>query len=105
METRNQLEQEQAGIQGRGTVAHVMNERPDTNRRPMYCFRGEYDQRRDEVKAGTPAVLPPMPEELPRNRLGFAQWLLSAGTSADDASNGQPLLAGALWYGDCREFG
>ena len=39
-------------------------------------FRGEYDKRRDEVKADTPAVLPPMPAELPRNRLGLAQWLL-----------------------------
>ena len=39
-------------------------------------FRGEYDKRRDEVKPATPDVLPPMPDDLPRNRLGFAQWLL-----------------------------
>ncbi len=39
-------------------------------------FRGDYDKRRDQVKAGTPACLPPMPPDLPRNRLGFAQWLL-----------------------------
>jgi hypothetical protein len=39
--------------------------------------RGEYDKRRDPVKARTPAMLPPLAEELPRNRLGFAQWLLS----------------------------
>ena len=39
-------------------------------------FRGDYDKRRDQVKAETPAVLPPMPSELPRNRLGLAQWLV-----------------------------
>jgi len=39
-------------------------------------FRGDYDKRRDQVKAATPSVLPAMPADLPRNRLGFAQWLL-----------------------------
>jgi hypothetical protein len=39
-------------------------------------FRGEYDQRRDQVHPDTPNVLPPMSSELPKNRLGFAQWLL-----------------------------
>jgi hypothetical protein len=38
--------------------------------------RGEYDQRRDAVERATPAVLPPMPEGAPLNRLGFAQWLV-----------------------------
>ena len=39
-------------------------------------FRGEYDKRRDSVKADTPDVLPGMPKELPKNRLGLAQWLV-----------------------------
>jgi Protein of unknown function (DUF1553) len=39
-------------------------------------FRGDYDKRRDQVAPGTPAALPPMPADLPRNRLGLAQWLL-----------------------------
>jgi hypothetical protein len=39
-------------------------------------FRGEYDKRRDPVKPVTPKALPPMPDDLPRNRLGLAQWLL-----------------------------
>ena len=38
--------------------------------------RGEYDHRNDPVKPSTPAILPPMPDDLPRNRLGFAKWLL-----------------------------
>ena len=38
--------------------------------------RGEYDQRREQVTADTPAALPAFPASFPRNRLGFAQWLL-----------------------------
>jgi hypothetical protein len=75
MEQRTALEQEQEAIRNRGTVAHVMNE-AETEPTAFVLFRGEYDQRRDQVQASTPAVLPEMPEDLPRNRLGFAQWLL-----------------------------
>jgi len=69
------LQQEESAIKARGTVAHVMQEKPSE---PMayVLYRGEYDKRRDPVKADTPKSLPPMPKELPRNRLGFAQWLL-----------------------------
>ena len=69
------LEQEEAAIRSRGTVAHVMQEKTE---KPMayVLYRGEYDKRRDPVKPDTPDVLPPMPGDLPRNRLGFAQWLL-----------------------------
>ena len=38
--------------------------------------RGEYDKRRDPVKPDTPGALPPMPDDLPRNRLGLARWLI-----------------------------
>ena len=34
-------------------------------------FRGEYDKRRDKVKAATPSVLPPMPADLPRQSPRF----------------------------------
>ncbi len=69
------IEAEEAAIKARGTVALVMNEKPEP---PMafLLFRGDYDKRRDQVKADTPAIFPPMPSDLPRNRLGFAQWLL-----------------------------
>ena len=46
------------------------------NRLRSVLFRGEYDKRRDKVSPGTPKALPPFPEDLPRNRLGFAQWLM-----------------------------
>jgi len=38
-------------------------------------LRGEYNQPRDEVFAGTPKALSPFPTNAPRNRLGLAQWL------------------------------
>jgi hypothetical protein len=69
------LEREQADIRERGTVAHVMQEQKEEPT-AYVLYRGEYDQRREQVRAGTPEVLPPFPEEFPRNRLGFAQWLL-----------------------------
>ena len=69
------VEKEQAEIKARGTIAHVMNEKAE----PAAAFvlmRGDYDKPKDKVEASTPAVLPPLPADLPRNRLGFAKWLL-----------------------------
>ncbi|MBX3433460.1 MAG: DUF1553 domain-containing protein [Pirellulales bacterium] len=66
---------ELTAIESRGTLAHVMQERPEPPK-AYILNRGEYDQRRDEVTPATPAFLPPMPADLPRNRLGLAQWLL-----------------------------
>lgn len=71
----DQLKQEEGEIKMRGTIAHVMNER-DSTAEAYLLFRGEYDKRRDKVTPATPAALPPMPDDLPRNRLGLAQWLL-----------------------------
>jgi len=71
----SKLQQEEAGIRARGTVAHVMQER-NAEAMAYVLYRGEYDKRRDPVKPATPAMLPAMPPELPRNRLGLAQWLL-----------------------------
>src|SRR5262245_29776353 len=69
------LQDEETKIKARGTVAHVMNERKEE---PMayILFRGEYDKQRDPVKAATPAALPALPDDLPRDRLALAQWLL-----------------------------
>ena len=71
-----QLMQQEVALRSKGTIAHVMQERPEE---PIAYLlnRGEYDQRRDKVKAATPTALPPMAADLPHNRLGFAQWLLS----------------------------
>jgi len=69
------LEQEQSTIKARGTIAYVMQERKEPAM-AYVLFRGDYDKRRDKVLPETPAVLPPFPKDAPRNRLGFARWLL-----------------------------
>jgi hypothetical protein len=69
------LQEEETKIKARGTVAHVMNERKE-EAMAYVLYRGEYDKRRDPVKAATPSALPAMPDDLPHNRLGLAQWLL-----------------------------
>ena len=69
------LEREQAQLKSRGTIAHVMQEKAEPAM-AYVLFRGDYDKRRDAVKADTPDVLPPMPSDLPKNRLGLAQWLV-----------------------------
>ncbi|MFQ3652432.1 MAG: DUF1553 domain-containing protein, partial [Gemmataceae bacterium] len=71
-----QLSQEEARLIARGTIAHVMNERPGMMPEAYILFRGEYDQRREKVAPGVPAVLPKFDPKLPNNRLGLAQWLM-----------------------------
>jgi len=61
----------------------VMKEQPNP-RATHVLHRGEYDQKREVVLPGTPSVLPPIPKEFPRNRLGLAKWLVMPG---------QPLTA------------
>ncbi len=74
-ETHLGLEKTKAEMSARGTLTHVMQEK---NQAPMAFVlnRGEYDKRKDQVKPETPAILPPMPDDLPKNRLGLAHWLL-----------------------------
>src|SRR5204863_5264303 len=52
----------------------VMRELPQP-KKAFTLFRGQYDQHRDEVGAGTPAALSPFPNDAPKNRLGLAQWI------------------------------
>lgn len=52
--------------------------REDSTPRQTYVLeRGVYDQRGEPVQPHTPGFLPPMSDELPRNRLGLARWLVS----------------------------
>lgn len=45
--------------------------------RPSYILkRGEYDQRGDKVERGTPAMFPPLKNDMKKDRLGLARWLL-----------------------------
>jgi hypothetical protein len=58
-------------------TALVMQELPFP-RTTSLLVRGQYDQPSDAVQADVPAVLPAFDQGLPRNRLGFARWLVSS---------------------------
>jgi hypothetical protein len=49
----------------------------DKPRDTFVLNRGQYDKPGERVTANTPAVLAPMDDSLPRNRLGLAQWLVN----------------------------
>jgi hypothetical protein len=70
------VDAERRAIARRAATTLVMHERPDAKPLAHVLYRGQYDQLRDEVEPNVPAVLPPMSESLPRNRLGLAQWLI-----------------------------
>jgi hypothetical protein len=72
---QSSLRAEETAIKSRGTIAHVMQERSDTPK-AYVLYRGEYDKRRDPVQPATPKFLPSMPPDYPKDRLGFARWLL-----------------------------
>jgi hypothetical protein len=71
----DKLTEEEGMIKSRNPVTHVMQEKSDPAM-AYVLFRGEYTQKRDKVTPATPEALPPMPDDYPRNRLGFAKWLL-----------------------------
>lgn len=69
------LKAELAAIQARSTVSLVMAEKPGEPFAHILT-RGAYASKGEKVAAGTPAVLPPMPTDAPKNRLGLAKWLV-----------------------------
>jgi hypothetical protein len=54
----------------------VMRDTPGL-RNTHVLIRGQYDNPGEQVSPGVPAIFPPWPVEAPRNRLGFAQWLVA----------------------------
>lgn len=69
------FQQDEVAMRGKGTTAHVMQEKPEMPG-AFVLNRGEYDRRKDPVKPSTPKILPKMADDLPKNRVGFAKWLL-----------------------------
>ncbi len=60
------------------TSTLVLRELPADKQRKTRIFdRGNFLTPGDEVQAATPAFLHAMPADAPRNRLGFARWLMS----------------------------
>ena len=55
----------------------VLSERPASHSRPTFRHhRGEYLQPEEPIVAAPPEILHKWPADLPRNRLGFAKWLV-----------------------------
>ncbi|HEY3898604.1 MAG TPA: DUF1553 domain-containing protein [Chthoniobacter sp.] len=54
----------------------VMRDRPEP-RDTYILVKGAYDKYADKVEHGTPAFLPPLPPDAPKNRLALARWLVS----------------------------
>jgi len=54
----------------------VMQENP-TIKETFIRKRGVYNDLGEKVTRNVPAILPPFPKDLPRNRLGLARWLVS----------------------------
>ena len=54
----------------------VMAESP-VQKQTHLLLRGAYDKPGEVVEPGVPATLPPLPEGVPNNRLGLAEWMVS----------------------------
>lgn len=62
-------------LRKRGSPSLVFEEVKDKTPSARILLRGSYTSKGDEVFPETPAMLPPMPEGAPKNRLGLAKWL------------------------------
>jgi hypothetical protein len=71
------LEKEREAIRQKYPVTHIQIEKTDSMPMANILFRGQYDQKKDQVVAAVFGALNPMPAGAPTNRLGLAQWLIS----------------------------
>ncbi|MFT5633941.1 MAG: hypothetical protein ACI9SQ_001668 [Rubritalea sp.] len=81
-------------IEARGTRTLIMDVKPNQKPTAHVLIRGDYAIKDKEVLApNVPASLPPMTEDMPKNRLGLAMWLT-------DKSNPLParVTANRYWY-------
>lgn len=69
-----QVRDERAALDKLIPTAMIMQEMAQP-RDTFVLMRGQYDKPGEKVTANVPAVLPPLPEGAPKNRLGLAQWL------------------------------
>ena len=59
-----------------GKVQIMEENAPDSCRTTRVFIKGNWLSHGDTVQPETPAFLPPMKDEYPKNRLGFARWLV-----------------------------
>jgi hypothetical protein len=69
------LKHEDVEIRKRGSVSLVMEEKKNSEPFAHVLIRGSYASKGERVTADTPAALPPMPADAPKNRLELARWL------------------------------
>jgi mono/diheme cytochrome c family protein len=74
-DARDALVGEFEAVKARAKVTLIAEEKKGQEPFAHILIRGQYDQEGDKVKAAVPAVLPPLPEGAPANRLGLARWL------------------------------
>jgi len=70
------LQRERRAFEESLPTVMVMQEM-DPPRATHVLIRGQYDQPGEKVEPGVPMAFPPLPPDAPKNRLGFAQWLIS----------------------------
>ena len=84
---------ERQAIRGRGAVSLVMQEKPGSEPATHILTRGDYTQKAELVTADVPEILPDLPADAPRNRLGLARWLV-----ARDNPLSARVTANRTWY-------
>lgn len=72
----SRLEEELRDYERKLPDTMVMSDR-ESKRMTHVFLRGDFRQKGAEVSERTPAILPEMAPDLPRNRLGLAKWLVS----------------------------
>jgi hypothetical protein len=71
-----EVEKERNQVEGQIPTTLVFKDRSEP--RPSFILaRGEYERKGEQVGRDTPAFLPPLAKDAPRNRLGFARWLVA----------------------------
>ncbi len=74
---QDQWEQLQKGLPQAGTtVLHLASRQVSDPRQTFRLERGEWDQQREPVEPQVPAAFHAFPDDAPKNRLGFARWLV-----------------------------
>ncbi|MGK0153461.1 MAG: hypothetical protein ACI9SE_000406 [Neolewinella sp.] len=71
------IAKQRTAVEAKIPTTLVMKERAEM-KDAFVLQRGLYDQKGDKVVRATPAALPPMADDLSRDRLGLAKWLTAA---------------------------
>ncbi len=86
------LKKQLATIRPETTVPVMVELRGSQRRTTRIQHRGNFMDLGDVVTEGTPAVFHPFPSDWPKNRLGFARWLMSS-----DNPLTARVIANRLW--------